>query len=247
MSTVFSNTTTKNGLIQKLERKLGFNDGDISGDAGRLAYFTGDLNSALDYIYGVIFKVGGTWQFDDSNHTDYPIITTNLVSGQRDYSFTSDANGNLILDIQKVFVADETGLFREVTPVDVPSGAPSNYTDGQNTQGQPNSYEKNGNGIFLDPIPNYNRTGGLKIYVNREGYYFTVADTTRKPGFAGLFHDYLVYKVAYEYSFGKVLPTVNVNGLKEEMLRLENAITEHYMAREKDVQKKLVPATNRNK
>lgn len=29
----------------------------------------------------------GTWAFDDSNHEDLPIITTDLKTGQRDYSF----------------------------------------------------------------------------------------------------------------------------------------------------------------
>lgn len=89
MSLVFSNTTTKNGIIQRIERYCGFNDGDISGNTLRLAQFTGDINVALDYTLAMIFEEGGTWQFDDSNHsTNYPIITTNLISGQRDYSFT---------------------------------------------------------------------------------------------------------------------------------------------------------------
>lgn len=242
MSLVFSNTTTKNGIIQVCERNLGFNDGDISGNTTLLAQFTGDVNIALDRALAIIFSVGGTWQFDDSNHTDYPIISTNIVASQRDYSFTSDANSNLILEIYKVFVADSTGLFSEILPVDVQSSAPSNYTSGQNTTGMPNSYDKTANGIFLDPIPNYNRTSGLKIYINREGSYFTTSDTTKKPGFAGLFHEYLPLRASYEYAQRKSLN--NVKSLGEQMVIMENEMRDYYKAREKDVIKMVTPFRN---
>lgn len=203
---------------------------------------TRDINIALDRVFALIFQVGGTWQFDDSNHTDYPIITTNIVSGQRDYPFTTDEQGNLILDIYKVMVADEDGLFREITPVDQQSYAPSNYTDGLNTQGQPNSYDKTANGIFVDPIPNYNSTGGLKVFINREGSYFTTSDTTKKAGFAGLFHEYLALRPSYQYAFRNSLANTSV--LKSEMLEMENAIMDYYKAREKDVVKTLKAKRN---
>ena len=50
------------------------------------ADLTADVNLGLDKIWAIIFTSNGTWQWDDTNHTsDYPIITTDLVSGQRDY------------------------------------------------------------------------------------------------------------------------------------------------------------------
>lgn len=242
MSIPFSNTTTNNGILQLIERNVKLDDGGITNNPSRLAAFTGDVNLALDKVLSMIFEVGGTWQFDDSNHPDYAIITTNLVAGQRDYSFVTDEQGNLILDVQKVFVADSTGLFREVSPVDVPAGAPSNYWDGLVTQGQPNTYDKAGNGIFLDPIPNYNRTNGLKVYISREGSYFMSTDTTKKAGFAGLFHEYLALRPSYQYAYRNSLP--NANSLKNEMLEMEDAIRNYYKAREKDVQKTLRTRVN---
>ncbi len=241
MSLVFSNTTTKGGIIQQIERKCGFNDGDISGNATLLAQFTGDINLAHDKILGIIFEVGGTWQFDDSNHTDYPIIKTNLVDGQRDYSFTSDANGNLILDIYKVFVkeAGASGTYREIFPVDVQTNAPTGFTDGLNTEGLPVTYDKTANGIFLNPIPNANVTGGLMIYINREGSYFTTADTTKKPGIAGLYHEYYVLRAAYSYSMINQIGNYQI--FKQEMLEMEDAIRNYYKAREKDVSKQILP------
>lgn len=206
---------------------------------------TRDINLALDRVFSIIFEVGGTWQFDDNNHGDYAIITTNIVSGRRDYSFTTDEQGNLILEIHKVFVADNTGLFREMATTDVPSGAPANYYDGQNTQGQPNSYDKTANGIFLDPIPDYSRTGGLKVYISREGSYFTTSDTTKKAGFAGLFHEYLALRPSYQYAYRNSLP--NTNLLKQEMLEMEEAIKNYYKAREKDVKKTLRTISNNSR
>lgn len=204
---------------------------------------TRDINLALDRAYSLIFQVGGTWQFDDSNHTDYPIITTAIVSGQRDYSFVSDEQGNLVLDIYKVMVADEQGNFYEITPVDQQSrNAPSGYNDGLNVTGLPNTYDKTANGIFLDAIPNYNRAGGLKVFINREGSYFTTSDTTKKAGFAGLFHEYLALRPSYQYAYRNKLE--NKADLEKEMLKMEQAIMDYYKARERDVQKTLTGYRN---
>ncbi len=240
MSLVFSNTTTKNGLIQVCERNCGFNDADISGNTTRLAQFTGDLNIATDHVFSTIFEVGGTWQFDDSNHTDYPIITTNLVSGQRDYSFTVDGSSNLILEIYKVVVADSAGVFHEIFPADQQTKlSDPAYYDGLNTGGQPITYDKTANGIFLNPIPNYSYSGGLKVYINREGSYFVVSDTTKKPGFAGLFHPYLALHASYFYCMRNQIKVKN--DLKMEMLEMEEGIKNHYKAREKDAPKVMRP------
>ena len=160
MSLQFSDTVHKNGVIQRIEQKCGFNDGDISGNATLLARFTGGVNLAADEILGFMFPLGGKWQLDDANHTKYPFISTNLVSGQRDYSFTVDEQGNYILDIYRVMVASPSGVFAEIYPVDMETGNSNNQNtdsmiDGQNTAGVPTRYDKTGNGIFLDLIPNY--------------------------------------------------------------------------------------------
>lgn len=200
-----------------------------------LADKNADINLALDNVWGTIFdKAGGSkWQFDDSSHTDYPIITTNLVSGQRDYAFVTDEQGNLILDIYKVLVAQPNGTFVEVIPVDVQSEKDTaGFYNGLNTQGTPTKYDKTANAIFLDTIPNYNSTGGLKVYINREGSYFTTADTTKKAGFAGLFHEYLALRPSYQYAFRNSLK--NANALLIELTKMEKAIQSYYGRRNRD-------------
>ena len=223
-------SATYTQLLDLIDENAGTDDTSYSK-----ASKTRDINLALDKALALIFQVGGTWQFDDSGHTDYPIITTDLNSGQRDYPFTTDGSGNLILEIYKVFVADSNGTFHPVYPRDVPKGAPSNYYDGLDVGGQPTTYDKLGNGIFLNPIPNYDQDDGLKIYINREALYFTTSDTTKKAGIAGLFHEYLALRPAFQYAYRKNLP--NTNRLEGEVLKMEADIQDYYKSREKDVQK----------
>lgn len=195
---------------------------------------TADVNVALDFVLSTIFKAGGTWQFDDSNHTDYPIITTNIVSGQRDYGFVTDQQGNLILDIYKVVMAQPDGTFVDITPTDVQSESGNEgFYDGNDTTGTPTKYDKTANAIFLDSIPNYNYTDGLKVYINREGSYFTTVDTTKKAGFAGLFHEYLAIRPAYYYASRNSLPSAK--SLYDRMSKMEDAIKSYYGKRERDL------------
>jgi len=245
----FSDSSLKSGIVEMIDANCGTNSVNYP-----ITEKTRDINLALDRAFALIFQVGGTWQFDDSSHTDYPIITTDIVSGQRDYSFTTDETGNLILDIYKVMVADSNGIFFEVFPTDQQGNVPLSMTDGQNTTGSVQTYDKTGNGIFLDLIPNYNRTGGLKIWISRTGSYFTCGTTMdamtsaqalKKPGFAGLFHEYCVLRPSFQYAYRK--DKKNVNILKSEMLEMENEIQNYYKSRERDVVKTLISRSNNYK
>lgn len=237
MALQFNDTTNYQGIVQVYEDECGFNRGDISGDTNKLKQLTRDVNLAMSDFLRIALMAGGTWQFDDSNQTDYPIITTNLVAGQRDYPFTTDASGNLILDIYRVFCAQPSGIFIELLPVDVESGTDrypalpgtmsgqlynygsTTFTDGSNTQGTPVRYDLMSNAVFLDPIPNYNFTGGLKLYVNREATYFQYTDTTKKPGVPGLFHRYFALKPALDYA--RRNQTANFAALQNEVTKME--------------------------
>lgn len=205
-----------------------------------LADKTADINLALDSVWARIFRAGGTWQYDDSNQTDYPIITTNLVAGQRDYAFVTDEQGNLILDIYKVVIAQPDGTYKEIFPVDIQSEKDTaGFYDGNDTQGTPTQYDKTANAIFLNDIPSYSSTNGLKVYINREGSYFTTSDTTKKAGFAGSFHEYLAVRPSYQYAYRNSLK--NATALFNEMLRLENAIDTYYGFRQRDVHGGMTP------
>jgi hypothetical protein len=269
MSLVFNDTLTKRGIVQLYESECGYSDGDVSGNTTRLKKLTADVNLALDDFTALAIKADGRWQFDDSNQTDYPILTTNLVAGQRDYAFTTDNAGNLILDIFKVFVASQTGVFTELRPVDVESGddspligaasgqigsaSMSSFTDGRNATGTPNRYDKLGNGIFLDPVPSYSYANGLKVYVNREGSYFAYGDTTKKPGVPGLFHRYFALKPALDYC--RRNNRKNYAAIAAEILKFEGdeargivgSIQAYFSRRNKDERARLTAGRDSNK
>ena len=214
--------------------ELGFPDAYITGDTVRLAQWTGSVNLALDKAFHIIFKADGRWQFDDSNHTDYPILFTNTVDGQRDYPFTSDQNSNLVLEIHRVFVrTSATAPYYEIFPVDVNEDREdiiADLTNGLNVEGQPTRYDLNATGLFLDPIPSANVTNGLKIYISREGSYFATTSTTKTPGFAGLYHEYCVLEPVYRYARANGHPRIET--FKRDILELEKQISEFYARRD---------------
>jgi hypothetical protein len=257
MSLEFSNTTTKKGIIQLLESELGFNDGDISGNATKLKKFTADINVAFDDFLTIAINSAGTWQFDDDNFiTDFPVIKTNIVgtpTPQRDYTFTTDGSGNLILDVHKVLILQSATAtyYQEIYPIDELE-TPYNdilAEDTNNTGGTPYRYGKLANGIFLDPKPNYNATNGLKVYINREASYFTATDTTKKPGVPGNLHKYFYLKPAADYARRNNL--ANVNRLEAEVVKMEGipgragTIAQQFAFRARDERKKLTMSSIR--
>lgn len=239
----FSDTSTKRGLVQKYEKALGFAYGTVSGNSDLLAEFTANVNDALDDYLLIWAKTAGTWQGDDINFTNYPIITTNIVSGQRDYPFTTDGGSNRIVDVQKVLIysSGTATIYEEIDPIDELKTTFSEILT-HTTQGKPYQYGKLANAIFLDPVPNYSATSGLKMIVNREGSYFTTTDTTKIPGVPA-FHQYFYLKPAWikakQLSLAVAVQyekdVVDLEG--NERLGIMGKIQDFFGYRERDVRK----------
>lgn len=241
--------TTKSGIIDLIYSNTG-------ADATKypLMEVTRDINLALDKAIDLAIRACGKAQFDDTSHTKHPIIYFNLVSGQRDYSALIDEQSNLILDYYRVMVADENGIFYDLEKVDQQTKGYNTIgmVDGQNLTGKPNKYDQTGGAIFLDPIPDYSYTAGIKCFINREGSHFSVptvnvADTT-KPGIDGRLHEYLAVRPTAYYAARKGL-----NSAKfwfSELLKYEGdedkgitgTIEAVYSKRMKDEPTKIIPS-----
>jgi hypothetical protein len=233
MSISFSN------LANKIDRACGTNSTTYT-----LANKAIDINIAQDEVWSEALKNNG-WNVDDFNQTDYPIITTDLVASQRDYSFILDSSGNRILDIYKVLVKDSsTGLYKEIKPVDAQSIAPTTMLDGADTEGVPTCYDKTGNGILLDLVPSTSITSGLKILVNREPTYFTSSDTTKVSGIDPLCQDYLYLKPSYERC--RDTGRDNAQALFRDMQISWEKIKARYGGRERDVVRRITPMAQDN-
>lgn len=191
---------------------------------------TVDINNALNRYMMLAISAEGKWQVDDSNQTDYPVVYGDIVSGQQDYSFTTDETGNQILDIYKVRIKDSAGNWKTLTQRDIQSldDEPLNTTQ----TGVASQYDLTANGIFLNVVPDYNSTDGLEIYVNRTPTYFLTSDTTKKAGIPWTHHEYLAIRPAYYYCLQKGLPQARDLGV--EVQRMEQDIEKYYSDRNKD-------------
>lgn len=246
MSIPFNDTTTLRGLVQMYEKEIGASRGDISGNTNRLKEFTAEVNNALDEYTRLAISASGRWKFDDSNHTDYPEIITDLVAGQRAYTFTTDERGNVILDIYRVYVKDTQGNYKLIKPID-PDTANVDVTnyDGQDTQGGSYEYDKTANAILLNLVPESNVTDGLKVSINREASYFTSTDTDRKAGIYGLHHKYLFLKPALEFARRNVLNSYP--RIEMEVLRIEREIKDGLNRRGKDERRRMTVLVENNR
>lgn len=246
MSLQFNDTTTLKGLVQVYEEECGLQLGTVANDATKLKKFTAQANIAFDDFLEIAFQAAGTWNWDDSNHEDYPVITTNLIQGQRTYAFLTDENGNIILDVYKVFVKDSNGVKHEIRARDIQSQRDTTqFTDGQNLTGQATEYDKTANGIILNLIPTATIADGLEVWINREPSYFTYQDTTKKPGVPGNLHRWFAVKPAYVYARQKRLAVKK--DLEQEVIELEALIRTTFGARARDERKRLVSGRDSNK
>lgn len=224
---VFSDTTNRTGIIQSLEDLTGTQD--VSSYSTEVK--TKSINLALDDYQNVVKEVAGTWQADDSNHTKYPNMKFDLVSGQQDYSFTVDEQGNQVQDIYRVECMDSNGKWRLLTPVDE-----MRYTDAiseiEAQSGTPTEYWKTANGIFLKVKPNYSQTLGIRMFFTRSPNYFVSSDTTKTPGIPNGHHKYLFFKPAYWYWLP--IDSAKATLFQNEVFRIEEEIRKDISNRNRD-------------
>lgn len=203
-----------------------------------------NFNIALDEVSGIIVGCDGEWQWDDTNYTDLPIGTANLVANQEDYSFADDH-----LVINAIEIKDTTGEWRRLKPIDLypeynQQSKPS-ITDFMSTPGLPEYYDKVGDSIFLYPAPNYSQSASLKAFFQRKADPFVIGDTTKKPGFASHLHRILSISVAYDWAVAK--QHSKLNWLLNEKNRYVAMLKAFYTVRTKDQAKRLRPNIENNK
>ena len=229
----YSDTTNLNGVIQTIEDLTNLGQTTISGNTALLKQFTSYINQEDRRIWATIFNVSGAWQFDDANQTDIPEAYTDLVSAQAKYSLPTDA-----LTIQRVEAKDSNGNWFVVEPItkEMTNEALDEFYD---TAGQPVYYRLYGSSLELSPAPNYNSTGGLKIYYDRDVFDFTTSDTTKTPGFASPYHLLLPIKVAILWLTMKQPTTPSLQGLRLEEAKLEADLKDFYSKRFKDKPKRI--------
>jgi hypothetical protein len=190
---MFSDLTNKTGIIQACERYCNLGSGKISGDTTLLQDFTNFTNITLSRIWHTVFLATGSWEYDDSNYSDLPQATANLVSGTSKYALPSPT-----LTIKRVEMKDSSGEWFVLTPLlrDEIKVAIDEY---RVADGLPTSYRLLGDTMEIFPASNYNSTGGLKVYFDRGSVSFSTTDTTKTAGFASEYHDLVPLGASLEW------------------------------------------------
>lgn len=152
--------------------------------------------------------------FDDANYTDYPDLTTPLVSGQRDYSIPTSEK---VISIKRVDISYDGVNYYRAVPIDTgemlngigPADATTQQTktDALFSKTAPR-YDVAYNSVFIYPRPDDTDVeNGGKIFIEwtREIKEFTSAEQTAGtavPGFDTAFHLALAYGPAYDFFTG---------------------------------------------
>ena len=224
----FNNTTTKDGIIQDCEFWLfASNYGQITSNTNLLNTFTSLTNRALDSVTTAILEADDRWEFDDTTYTDYPIATTDIVSGQTDYVLAVSH-----LKVLRVEWLGPDGVWVLGAPIDLEDMTVAR-DEFMATPSTPIYYDKLATSIFLYPTPNYNATGGLRVYYQREPNYFQSTDTTKKPGFATICHRLVPLKACYDFAIANNLSD-KITVLRDEIAKRELELRNFYGRRNKD-------------
>jgi len=216
-----------------------------------------NVNRWLMHAVGVIMRADAAWEFDDTDKTDLPNLTTDLVASQEDYelpkslttnayTLQGDATGGAILKIHRVEVKDANGVWSKLDQFDQ-SEIGVALAEWKKTAGMPTHYDIRANSIFLKPAPasgSVTLSAGLKIYVAREPDAFTASDTTKEPGFCELYHRILSYGGAFDW-FVKSQQEDRAAEMKALIADQESGLREFYGGRNRDKKTRIMPRSVR--
>lgn len=199
-----------------------------SRDASTTAYpfvdFVGSANFALDAVVRKIYRTDGRWQYDDLNHTDRPVATTDLVASQDNYTI-ADAH----LKIARVRAKNKKGDFVTLEPKDR-----RDLSDGDLTlSGEPRYYDKMGASIIPIPTPDYGSSGGLEIEFQRGSNYFDTDDTAKEPGIPSIFHRYISLLPAQDYALANKIAD-KLQAIQAKLTEMDADLIAFFSDRDRD-------------
>lgn len=230
----FYDATNKTGIINKIGFNIGY---DVANDSDLLKEMTAIVNDYYMKATQIIITADGTWKWDDRNQTDMPIATTDIVDSQEDYLLLEKApsTNQDWLEVERIEAKDSSGNWFRLRPRDLRE-IRSSVGETYKTDATPEFFHFDGVSIHLYPNPNYNSTDGLKVWFSRAPLLFTSTDTTKRPGFASLFHNYLVLGPTYDWNMAKGGETEKY---KRDIKEMELEIAKYYSRRDETEPKRI--------
>lgn len=223
-----SATTAKPSLIEDIDYILGTDSTQYP-----LADKLRNINSWHYVAVTDILESMSNWEWDDTNKTDFPVGTTTLVVGQRDYSLPSD-----FLKLLRVEVLDVNGNYQPVHQFDEQEVGVA-LSEFMKTNGLPLYYREIGSSLELYPSPSSGSVtlaAGLKVYYVRTQTEFTTSDATVSPGFPAVFHRLLSYGASYDHASFKMTsnPTL-INNIAGRIKETRASLQKYYASRNREV------------
>ena len=205
-----------------------------------IAAKTRRVNAGLEEIIAEIINADGTWQYDDTNHTDLPVGTGTLVEAQESYSFTSE-----YLQVEQVKIKDVNGNWFPIKPFDPRDIELSGISVEEyfSATGRPEVYDILGDTIRLYPAPTSTAVtlaSGLKVHFKRTADLFTTTDTVQEPGIPSPYHILLAYYASIPYC--ATYKKDRVAWLEKKWQEGVASIIKFYGRREKDRRKVMTMA-----
>lgn len=237
MGIVFSDTSANSGILQQARDRA-----RVDANQWATQKVVNSCNNWLNRIFTKGKNLDIKFQLDDTNHTALPEGTENLVSGQSDYSFLTDQQGNRITNLTRIDILDSDGLYRQLKPIDQGELRGIALDEWNKTNNKPLYYDKIADNIIrLYPTPATSVTAGLKYYFQRAPSYFVAADTTKQPGVADDLHEGFVVKAAYDAAM--TLGLANLQALSVELEKEEQKIDDYFASRLTDEPTVIRPKT----
>lgn len=244
----FNDPTNGNGIVQEMDDICSTNNNSypLKSKARR-------VNQALNAFFRLAMQTDGKWEADDRNYSDYPIASTDLVTGKKDYTFP-----NGLLEIIRVEVKNSEGKWHAISPIDQSDlnaegiiGTHSGFINGaenqalsdfMNVDGDPVYYDKQYSSLWLYPASNVDVENGLKIYYNRTLKHILPTDTLVELGVPSVFNQYIARKASLPFLVEK--GKVNKNDIAQLIQQDEEDIKDYFSRRSRD-ERTVLKASNR--
>jgi hypothetical protein len=227
-SSNLSAITAKPSIIEDIDWILGTDSTQYP-----LAEKLRNINLAYYDAVTDIIRYNSNWEWDDTNKTDFPIGTTNMVASQRDYALPSN-----FLKLLRVEVKDSGGNFQKLEQFDE-SQVQQGLSEFYKGDGLPLMYREIGSSIELYPTPSATSTtltAGLKIYYQRTQTELTNADASLSPGFPANFHRLLSLKASLDYAKFRLSSNASlINSLQNDVAVMQDNLRQYFASRNREV------------
>jgi len=230
----YSDVSGKSGIIQDITFWLGI---DLNGYT--IEDRTRNINERFRQIWPMIFEAYGGWKFIDDNKSDnstgLPYADQTITADQGLYQLPT---GALTVDgVEFKNTADSAWqkIWSLTQERFLELGGDGRFT---NSTGTPTWYMLQGDIIRLVPVPNFTLSGALRIFFTEDISTFTIADTTKTPGFSVDFHRML--------SIGAALDYANARGLTGKITVLQRLWDRYELDLKSFYSKRFIDKGNKN-